>query len=301
MRFIDYYQVMGLKDDASAEDIKKAYRRLARKFHPDVSKEPKAEEKFKQVGEAYEVLKDPKRRAEYDELKRYGGRNDEFTPPPGWRSGRQDFEYGQQAQGFSDFFEAIFGRGAGGFAANRGTWAGEDLQHALQITLEEAHRGGSRVINIGNPGSGAAKMLKVTIPKGIGAGQTIRLKGQGRPGGGGARDGDLLLQIEISPHRLFTVEGRDLNLVLPVAPWELVLGAVVTVPTLDGSVKLTIPANSRAGQKMRLAGKGLAGNPRGDLYVMLQSVVPERATERERELYASLARESDFDPREGLV
>lgn len=303
MRFVDYYQVMGLKDDASAEEIKKAYRRLARKYHPDVSKEANAEEKFKELGEAHEVLKDPIRRAEYDELKRYGGRSaEEFTPPPGWQPrGGPGFENGQDAQRFSEFFEAIFGRGRrGGFEEPRGAWPGEEVHHALAITLEEAHHGGTRMLTLSGAASAPAKTLKVTIPKGINEGRQIRLKGQGHPGSGGGRDGDLYLHIQIAPHRLFTVDGRDLNLVLPVAPWELVLGAAVTVPTLDGPVKLTIPAASRAGRKLRLAGKGLAGEPPGDLYVVLNSVVPDHATERERELYQTLARESHFNPRAAL-
>lgn len=304
MRFVDYYQVMGLKDDASADEIKKTYRRLARKFHPDVSKEENAEDKFKALGEAYEVLKDPAKRAEYDELKRYGGRStEEFTPPPGWQPrGDHGFENTQDAHRFSDFFEAIFGRGGrGGYDTQRGAWQGQDTHHALAITLEEAHQGGSRMLSLaGESPSAPAKTLKVTIPKGINAGRQIRLKGQGYPGSGGGRDGDLYLHIEIAPHRLFTVEERDLNLVLPVAPWELVLGAAVTVPTLDGPVKLTVPAASRAGRKLRLPGKGLAGTPPGDLYVVLHSVVPEQVTERERELYQSLARESGFNPRTAL-
>jgi curved DNA-binding protein len=302
MRFIDYYQVMGLKEDASADEIKKAYRRLARKYHPDVSKEPNAEDKFKELGEAYEVLKDPQRRTEYDELKRYGGRTDEFAPPPGWQPrGGQGFENAQDAQRFSEFFEAIFGRGAReGNRGARGQWAGEDVHHALAVTLEEAHQGGTRMLSLGSENAAVpTKTLKVTIPKGIIDGRQIRLKGQGHPGVGGGRDGDLYLHVKIAPHRLFTVEEQNLNLILPVAPWELVLGAVVPVPTLDGPVKLTIPERSSAGRKLRLAGKGL-GNPPGDLYVVLKSVVPTTVTERELTLYADLASESRFNPRESL-
>lgn len=307
MRFVDYYQVMGVSPDASPEDIKKAYRRLARKFHPDVSKEPNAEEKFKQLGEAYEVLKDPTRRAEYDELRRYGGRSDEdFTPPPGWHARGGEGVDPQAARRFSDFFEAIFGRGAAGQAHHAGgAWPGEDIHYAIQITLEEAQQGGTRTITLTTqptyPGQAAEpKTLKVTIPKGIQAGRQIRLKGQGHPGTGGARAGDLFLHVEYAPHRLFTVDGRDLTLVLPVAPWEAVLGATVTIPTLDGAVKLTVPANSQAGRKLRLAGKGLPGAHPGDLYVVLQIVVPGTPTARERELLATLAQESQFNPRAAL-
>ena len=228
MRFIDYYDVMGLKEDASAADIKKAYRRLARKYHPDVSKEPDAEEKFKQLGEAHEVLKEPGRRAQYDELRRYGGRGaEEFSPPPGWQPhGGHGVDNSQEARRFSDFFETIFGRGAHGFEGPRGAWPGDDVHHALAITLEEAHHGGTRMLSLSGVNESAPpKTLKVTIPKGVSAGRQIRLKGQGHPGAGGGRDGDLYLHVEIAPHRLFTVDGLDLNLVLPVAPWELVLGA----------------------------------------------------------------------------
>jgi len=305
MRFVDYYEVMGLSPEATPDEIKKAYRRLARKFHPDVSKEANAEEKFKQLGEAYEVLKDPTRRAEYDELRRYGGRDGtEFTPPPGWQSRGGEAPDPQAAQRFSEFFEAIFGRGAGG-ARQSAAWPGEDIHYAVQVSLEEAQRGGIRTITLTAPPqmpgqAPEAKTLKVTIPKGIQAGRQIRLKGQGHPGHGNGRAGDLFLHIEYAPHRLFTVDGSDLTLVLPVSPWEATLGASVTVPTLEGSVKMSIPANSQAGRKLRLAGKGLAGATPGDLYVVLQVVVPATPTARERELLAQLAQESQFNPRAGL-
>jgi len=308
MRFVDYYEVMGVSPDASADDIKKAYRRLARKYHPDVSKEPNAEEKFKQLGEAYEVLKDPARRAEYDELRRYGGRMDEeFQPPPGWqaRGGAQGVDP-RAAQRFSEFFEAIFGRGAHADPHAGAAWPGEDIHYALQVSLEEVQRGGTRTLTLAVPPThageaSAKKTLKVAIPKGIPAGRQIRLKGQGHPGFGGAPAGDLFLHVEYAPHRLFTVDGRDLTLVLPVAPWEAVLGATVTVPTLEGAVKMTIPAQSHAGRKLRLAGKGLTGTPPGDLYVVLQIVVPPAPTARERELFAALAAESSFNPRASLA
>jgi curved DNA-binding protein len=308
MRFVDYYEVMGVAPEASADEIKKAYRRLARKYHPDVSKEAGAEEKFKQVGEAYEVLKDPTRRAEYDELRRYGGRHpDDFKPPPGWhsRAAAGDHFGAGDAQRFSEFFEAIFGagaRGARGFDAEHGAaWPGEDIHYRLQVSLEEAAHGGTRTITIAGGGRpGETRTLKVRIPQGIAEGRQIRLKGQGHPGHGGAPAGDLYLHVEYAPHPLFTVEGRDLTMVLPLAPWEAVLGASVTVPTLDGAVKLTIPVQSRAGQKLRIAGKGLRADPPGDLYVVLQIVVPPQASERARALYRELAEEAHFDPRAGL-
>ncbi|MBI2800622.1 MAG: DnaJ domain-containing protein [Gammaproteobacteria bacterium] len=309
MRFIDYYQVMGVAENASADEVKKAYRRLARKYHPDVSKEKDAENKFKELGEAYEVLKDSTKRAAYDELRRDGaGRSDDFTPPPGWARGRTGSASGHgphHARQFSDFFEAIFGRehaaDGGGF-----TMAGGDVHHRLSITLEEAQHGATRTLTLqmdernaqGVPV--APKILKVTVPKGIRAGQEIRLKGQGHPGLNGAPNGDLYLEIVFAPHRLFTIEGRDLSLVLPVAPWELVLGGVVTAPTLDGAVKLTIPPNSKALQKLRISGKGLSGDPPGDLYVILQVVVPTVSTDHDRELFRALADGLQFNPRAAL-
>ena len=307
MQFVDYYEVMGVSPEATPSEIKKAYRRLARKFHPDVSKEANAEEKFKQLGEAYEALKDPARRAEYDEVRRYGGRsNEEFTPPPGWQPrGGPGIDPGNAEQ-FSDFFEAIFGRGGGpGNRHARGEWPGEDIHYGVQVTLEEVHQGGTRTISLAAPPSLSGpqpepKILKVTIPKGIPAGRQIRLKGQGQSGSGGGRSGDLFLHVEYAPHRLFTVDGRDLTLVLPVTPWEAILGAAVTIPTLDGTVKMTVPPNSQAARKLRLPGKGLPGEPPGDLYVVLQIVVPRTPSARERELLTTLAQESQFNPRAAL-
>ena len=307
MRFVDYYEVMGIAPEATPDEIKKAYRKLARKYHPDVSKVANAEEKFKQLGEAYEALKDPTRRAEYDELRRYGGRsNEEFTPPPGWQPrGGQGVDPRHAAQ-FSDFFAEIFGRGgAQDGRRNSADWPGEDIHYSVQVTLEEAQSGGSRTISLAGQANLAGevsppKVLKVTIPQGIPAGRQIRLKGQGQPGFGNGRPGDLFLHVEYAPHRLFTVDNRDLTLVLPITPWEAILGAAVTIPTLAGSVKLTIPPNSQAARKLRLAGKGLAGDPPGDLYVVLQIVVPELPTARERELLTTLAQESQFNPRAAL-
>ncbi len=306
MRFVDYYAVMGVAPEATPDDIKKAYRKLARKYHPDVSKEKDAEAKFKQVGEAYEVLKDPAKRAEYDELRRYGGRtNEEFTPPPGWQAHGGEHIDPRRAQQFSDFFEAIFGRGARRTDTQpEAAWPGEDIHYGIEISLEEVHRGGTRtlVLPLGPDAHGhmQTKSLKVTIPQGLQAGRQIRLKGQGHPGLGDARAGDLFLHVDYAPHRLFSVEGRDLTLVLPVTPWEAALGASVMVPTLDGTVKMTIPPNSIAGRKFRLAGKGLAGHPAGDLYVVIQIAVPANLSAQEREWMAKLAESSSFNPRASL-
>ena len=298
MRFIDYYAVMEVPPEATPDEIKKAYRRLARRYHPDVSKETNAEERFKALGEAYEVLKDPEKRAEYDGLRTLGPRAEgNFEPPPGWHP-RQEAEFSDaEARDFSEFFEAIFGRRDPGRPRPR---AGDDLHHEVRVSLEESLRGGTRLVTLGAPaGTGAAtpRTLKFQIPEGVRAGQKIRLRGQGHSGLAGGPAGDLYLHVEFAPHALFTVEGNDLALVLPIAPWEAVIGAAVTVPTLDGPVKLNIPSGSQAGQRLRLQGKGLAGQPRGDLLVTLRIVVPTSPSAGEYELFERLARESGFNPR----
>ena len=317
----DYYQIMGVARGASQDEIKRAYRRLARKFHPDVSKEANAEDKFKEVQEAYEVLKDPQRRAAYDQLGSNWRAGQEFRPPPDW--GR-DFEFSTSSFGgaggpgrdgdFSDFFASLFGqrspfgqrssfggggRGRSGFAA-----AGDDHVAKIQIDLEDAFRGGSQTIELKAPQLGEdghvtvqPRTLKVTIPAGVVEGQRIRLAGQGSPGVGGGPAGDLYLEIGFRPHRLFTVEGRDLTLTLPIAPWEAALGATVQTPTLAGPVDLRIPPNAKAGQKMRLKGRGLPGPTVGDQYVVLKIVQPPADTPRAKELYEQMQRELPFDPR----
>ena len=314
----DYYQIIGVARDASQDEIKRAYRRLARKFHPDVSKEANAEDKFKEVQEAYEVLKDPQRRSAYDQLGSNWRAGQEFRPPPDW--GR-DFEFSTSSFGgagggqadFSDFFASLFGqrspfgqqrssgsgRGRGGFAA-----AGEDHVAKIQIELEDAFRGSSQTIELKSPQLGddghvtvQPRTLKVTIPAGVIEGQRIRLAGQGSPGVGGGLAGDLYLEIGFRPHRLFTVEGRDLTLTLPIAPWEAALGATVQTPTLAGPVDLRIPPNAKAGQKMRLKGRGLPGPTVGDQYVVLKIVQPPADTPRAKELYEQMQRELPFDPR----
>ena len=322
MKFIDYYKVMGVDEKATTDEIKRAYRKLARKYHPDVSKEPDAEEKFKRVGEAYEVLKDPEKRAEYDQLRKYGAvGGEEFTPPPGWESragfGEGGFTAGD-AGGFSDFFEQIFGgaarRGGGGFGgfegARRGggfAMRGEDLHYRMEVTLEEAYRGTSRAISLQTQevdGKGnvrpKTKTLNVKIPPGVTDGQKIRLKGQGGPGIGGAPNGDLYLEILIAPHSRYMVEGKDVTLVLPVAPWEAALGATVKVPTLGGPVNLTIPPNARSGQKLRLKGRGLPGKPPGDQYVVLQIVLPEAKTAEQKAMFEEMRKKIPFNPRAHL-
>jgi len=317
MDYKDYYQIMGVARDASQEDIKRAYRRLARKFHPDVSKEANAEARFKEVQEAYEVLKDPEKRVAYDQLGSNWRSGQEFRPPPDW--GR-DFEFSTssfgsaQDGGFSDFFSSLFGQrspfgGARGGAGSRGfAAAGEDHVAKIQIDLEDAFRGGSHTVELKSPQLGAdgrvavkPRTLKVMIPPGVVEGQRIRLAGQGSAGIGGGPAGDLYLEIGFRPHRLFRVEGRDVTLDLPIAPWEAALGATVQTPTLAGPVDLRIPPNAKGGQRLRLRGRGLPGSTPGDQYVVLNVVVPPADTPQARAFYEQMRRELPFDPREGLT
>jgi curved DNA-binding protein len=312
MDYKDYYKLMGVERGAKAEDIKRAYRRLARKYHPDVSKEPNAEAKFKELQEAYEVLKDPEKRAAYDQLGSQWRQGQQFTPPPDW--GR-DFEFttshgGREEPGFSDFFSSLFGarsafrgqRGGGfggGFASS-----GEDHAAKIQIALEDAFRGGSHTVELKAPqldeqGHVTVKprTLKVTIPAGVIEGQKIRLSGQGSPGAGGGPAGDLYLEIGFKPHPLFQADGRDITLTLPVAPWEAALGATIKTPTLAGPVDLRIPANAKAGQKLRLKGRGLPAATPGDQYVVIKIVTPPANTPEARAFYEKMQKELPFDPR----
>jgi len=314
MKFQDYYQTLGVARDASPEDIKRAYRKLARKYHPDVSKEPDAEARFKQIGEASEVLQDPEKRAAYDAVgaQQAGGSGD-FQPPPGWDTG---FEFsgrgdeGFDAQDHSDFFEALFGRAARGMGAQRRAMhmPGQDHHAKVLIDLEDAYRGAQRSISLRVPvldaeGRGVLqeRTLAINIPKGIREGQHLRLAGQGGPGLGDAPAGDLFLEIEFNTHRLYRVVGRDVYVDLPLAPWEAALGASVAVPTPDGEVELTIPPGSAAGRKLRLKGKGIPGSPAGDLYAVLTIALPPAGSDMAKHAYAALkAAAPDFDPRASL-
>jgi curved DNA-binding protein len=313
MEFKDYYKIMGVAEDASADDIKKAYKRLARKYHPDVSKEKNAEQRFKDVGEAYEVLKDPDKRREYDQMKAYGamGGSGQFTPPPGWDPAThyQSSGFGG-GERFSDFFEAMFGRG-GDFRHNFGDGGshirarGEDAHVELPLFLEEAFKGTEKTVELRVPEiderglrSHRTRKLKIKIPAGTGDGSVLRIKGQGGPGYGGAENGDLLATIRLAPHPLYTVEDKNLTLVAPVAPWEAALGSKLTVPTLNGRTRVTIPAGSQTGAKLRLAGLGLPGTPPGDFFVVLKIVMPPHVTDKARAAYTELAQEfADFNPR----
>lgn len=321
MDYKDYYATLGVKKDASQEEIQKAYRKLARKYHPDVNKDADAEVKFKEIGEAYEVLKDPDKRKKYDQFganwNRTGG------PPPGWESydfggGGGGFDFrsfsgggGGGSADFSDFFEMLFG-GAGpggrrrgappGFGAGFGgsPQAGGDAEATLTISVEEAVRGGQREIAISDPNTGQRRTLSVKIPEGVRAGQKIRLTGQGNPGFGGGTAGDLLLKIEIAPDPRYRVEGSDLHTHVPVSPAEAALGGEAEVETPTGSVRVRIPAGSSSGRKIRLRGRGLSqpGGGKGDLLAEIRIVVPENLTDRERELYEQLAEASAIRARE---
>ena len=304
---------MGVARDASEDEIKRAYRKLARKYHPDVSKEADAEARFKDLGEAYAVLKDPEKRAAYDQLGADWKAGQEFRPPPNWDAG---FEFSGGpgdggAAAFSDFFESLFGRGMGAQRAGRSTGGmhvhGEDHHAKVMIDLQDAYHGASRSISLRSPDVDSGghvttkdRTLNVRIPKGVKQGQRIRLSGQGSPGMGKGRAGDLYLEIEFNPHRLFRVEGRDVYLELPIAPWEAALGATVKVPTPDGAVDLKVPAGTTRGRKLRLKERGIPGQPPGDLYVELAITLPPADSDAARASYERLRQELQFDPRRNL-
>ncbi|MCL6690912.1 curved DNA-binding protein [Pseudomonas sp. R3.Fl] len=309
MDFKDYYAALGVAPDADEKAIKTAYRKLARKYHPDVSKEADAEAHFKEVSEAYEVLKSPEKRAEYDQLRQYQ-QSGRFEAPPGWQpsGGFEGAEHFQE-QDFSDFFESIFGAHAGPQAHRRREARGRDIELEVPLFLEESQSGEPQPIRFGLPSydeqgrrrPDVEKTLKVRIPPGVVDGERIRLKGQGAPGIGGAPAGDLYLIIRLAPHPLFDVDGRDLVLSVPLAPWEAALGAKIEVPTLNGRIALSVPPGSQSGQRLRIRGKGLAGkgeDPAGDLYAVLKVVMPKGAPEGEtRKHWEELAARAAFDPR----
>ncbi len=314
MEYKDYYKTLGVARDASQDDIKRAYRRLARKFHPDVSKETDAEARFKEVNEANAVLGDPEKRAAYDALGSGWHAGQEFRPPPGADSGFREFHVGPEDLGdlgdFSDFFASVFGRGfreAGGSHAQPRRRRGQDQSARITVDLEEAFRGATRQLRLDVPEIGPdgrvttrTRTLNVRIPAGVTQGRQIRLSGQGAPGVHGGEPGDLYLEVEISPHRHFTPDGKDIHLRLPIAPWEAALGATVQVPTLGGTVNLKIPAGSQSGQRMRLKSRGLPGDPPGDELVVLEIIAPPAATEEAKRAYRHLAEQLSFDPRASL-
>ncbi|HLW25914.1 MAG TPA: DnaJ C-terminal domain-containing protein [Steroidobacteraceae bacterium] len=303
MQYRDYYETLGVARGASAEDIKRAYRKLARKYHPDVSKERNAEARFKEVQEAYEVLKDPEKRATYDQLGRNFRPGQPFRPPPDWQQrygmgGQHRFE---DINGFSDFFSSLFGGAMGGgamgggpmggrtSAGGRGAEAPEDSEAGvLEVTLEEAYAGTKRRVTIHERGE--PRQVDVQIPAGVTDGQALRI--------GGARGG-LIVRLKLKPHPLYTLQRKDVQIELPLAPWEAALGAKVAVPTLGGPVEVTIPAGSQSGQRLRLRGRGLPGRPAGDQLVSLKIVTPAAHSDHAREAYERLKRELHFDPRAG--
>jgi curved DNA-binding protein len=310
MEYKDYYEIMGVERDATQGQIKRAYRKLARKYHPDVSKESDAEERFKEVGEAYEVLKDPEKRAAYDQLGRQWKAGQDFHPPPDWDAGFE-FSGGGYTEGpaeHSAFFEELFGRsyGAPGGGSGRRTFRmrGQDHHAKVLINLEDSFNGATRNITLRMPEltddghvTTRERTLSVRIPKGIRSGQQIRLAGQGGPGLGGAEAGDLYLEVEFEDHRLYRVDGADIYLDLPVAPWEAALGATIKVPTPSGVVDLKVPPNSSQGRKLRLKGRGLPGKQPGDLYVVLQVSLPAADSDKARELYQQMQDQLGFNPR----
>jgi len=326
MEFHDYYKILGVERTATADQVKTAYRRLARKFHPDVSKEANAEAHFKEVQEAYEVLRDPEKRAAYDQLGSEWKSGQQFRPPPDWGSG---FEFagrpgaagggarrrraGPAASGpddgaysqedFSDFFSSLFGGGSP-FAGAGARAGGRDLHARVDITLEEAYSGTTRTLELKRPEvkpDGTVELsshtVRVAIPSGVTEGQLIRLAGQGHPAAGGGAAGDLYLEAHILPDTVFALENRDVTLTFPVAPWEAALGATVTVPTLGGQVDMHIPAGAQSGQKLRLRGRGLPGQPPGDQYVQLKVILPPANSPQAKALYEEMRTKLNFDPR----
>ncbi|EHJ91788.1 DnaJ C-terminal domain-containing protein [Vreelandella boliviensis] len=309
MEFKDYYQVLGVAKTATAEEIKKSYRKLARKFHPDVSKEPDAEQRMQEVNEAKAVLSDPEKRLAYDQLAEQYRSGQDFQPPPDWDTG---FEYSgrgfEEADlgEFSDFFANLFGQGGRPGRGKRGyQMRGEDRHAKITIDLADAFHGASRTITLQVPQMDAQgrvasqeHTLSLRIPKGIKAGQHIRLSGQGSPGIGGGPAGDLYLEIHFASDSRYRVEGRDVHQKVPVTPWEAALGASIETPIPSGVVKLKVPAGSQTGRRLRLKGRGIPGPESGDLYVELEVVLPPADTDKARELYNTMAHELAFDPRQ---
>lgn len=310
VRFKDYYETLGVARHASQDEVRKAYRRLARKFHPDVNKNPDAENKFKEIAEAYEVLGDPPKRKKYDEFGNYHS-GDEFRPPPGSENASYRF-YGEPSSsgfssddlgGFSDFFETMFGGRGMEHSFRRAR--GQDHEAGITISLEDAFHGGNKSISLQTAGLDEhgrvhrqTKTYKVRIPAGAVDGMKIRLAGQGGADSSGSSPGDLYLHVSIAPHPVFKWSGKNLEITLPITPWEAVLGAKITVPTMEGKASLTIGPGTQSGQKFRLRGKGFSGNNHGDLIVTVQIAVPSSVSAHERKMYEELKKNSSFKPRE---
>ncbi|KAF0163855.1 MAG: curved DNA-binding protein [Rhodocyclaceae bacterium] len=308
MKFKDYYEILGVPRSATQDDVKRAYRKLARKYHPDVSKDADAEVRFKELGEAYAVLKDPEKRAAYDQMGSQWKTGQDFQPPPGWDAGFEfsgaDFGAGPGGD-HSDFFEALFGRHAKAGQRAHMHAQGQDHHAKVLVDLVDAYRGARRAISLRMPMLDAQghvttqeRTLEVSIPKGIRAGQHLRLAGQGAPGLGDGAAGDLYLEIAFKPDAQFRADGRDVYVDLPLAPWEAALGTSVTAPTPEGQVQLTIPPGSAAGRQLRLKGRGIPGTPPGDLYVTLSIALPPADSEAAQEAYRAMGKAFDFNPRE---
>ena len=312
MEFKDYYAVLGVERTVTEDQIKRAYKKLARKFHPDVSKEANAEARFKEVGEAYKVLKDPETRAAYDRVGNQWKPGQDFQPPPDWDAG---FEFnggdpgGANGENFSDFFESLFGGRAGRARTHRQNAhaAGQDHHAKVLIDLQDTYHGAQRSISLQMPMLDAdgrlvtrERMLNVSIPKGVREGQHLRLAGQGGPALGEGSAGNLYLEIAFRPHPHFRANGRDVYFDLPVSPWEAALGASVTAPTPAGPVQLSIPSGSAAGRKLRLKGKGIPGDPPGDLYAVINIALPPADTEVNKDAYRAMQTAFDFNPRAGM-
>ena len=304
MKYKDYYAVMGVPRTATEAEIKTAHRKLARKFHPDLNKEADAEARFKEVGEAYQVLKDPEKRAAFDALGTGYKDGDEIRPRPDARGGFE-YEGGADAQDVDDFFADLFGARERYASRSRAPeWPGEDLHAKISISLEDTYNGAQRTVTLQMPVvddqgrvSYQTRTLDVAIPKGILDGQRLRLAGQGGEGTGNAPHGDLYLEVELDTHKRYRVDGRDVTTDLPLAPWEAALGAEATVPTPSGHVTVTVPAGSSAGRRLRLKGRGIPGNPAGDFYVMLGIVLPPADTDVKKAAYVTMRDAFDFNPR----
>ncbi len=306
MEFKDYYDILGVSKDASEADIKSAYRKLARKYHPDRNKEAGAEDKFKSIGEAYEVLKDKEKRAAYDQIQAGGYRSgDQFRPPPDWGE-NVHFDFGDLGGGgggrgsgeFSDFFESLFGQAARRQGGRARAQRGQDVRARIEVDLDTVFKGGKTRVALHDPG-GNERVLEVNIPAGIESGKVIRLGGQGNPGYGGGPAGDLLLEIAVRDTPPFHLDGRNIESTLKIAPWEAALGARIDVPTLGGSVQMQIPAGSQSGRKLRLKGRGLPGNPPGNQLVTLEIAVPEASDDQARKAYENFSKAfPDFAPRD---
>jgi curved DNA-binding protein len=295
MEYKDYYKILGVERDASEADIKKSYRRLARKYHPDVSKEPDAETRFKELGEANEVLKDAQKRQSYDQLGANWKSGQDFNPPPGWSGSRHQAGGFNNDSGFSDFFESMFSEGfsqSAGAGQRSFRQAGQDHAVKIDVSIRHAFIGVNRAIRLSS-----GKSLQVKIPSGITTGKKIRLSGQGSPGINGGANGDLYLEVTVVNDAAFELKGKDIYVNVNIAPWEAALGGKIPVTTVDGQVEIKLPVNSKSGHKMRLAGKGMPGNPAGDLYVCLMILTPSADNDEQQEFYQQMKSKFSFDPR----